>query len=105
MSFGVGRAVFGVGAIAMLAFAAGSGCRHPSPTTLVRPPAVLRVATSGDYAPFSSTSEGTRRGLDVEVAARLASDLDRRIEFVPVAWPDLTAAAFDAAPSTLRWAA
>jgi cyclohexadienyl dehydratase len=46
---------------------------------------VLRVGTSGDYAPFSS--EG--RGFDVDVARRLAEQLGARIEWVGFRWPEL----------------
>lgn len=51
----------------------------------------LRVATSGDYAPFSVRSDdGARSGLDVAIAERLADDLGMRLVWVPVAWPQLT---------------
>ena len=51
----------------------------------------LRVATSGDYAPFSVRSDdGGRGGLDVAIAERLADDLGMRLVWVPVAWPQLS---------------
>jgi cyclohexadienyl dehydratase len=67
--------------------AAGVGCGR----SISAPPA-LRVATSGDYAPFSIASNGVPGGMDVEVAERLAQDLGTRVEFIPVAWPGLDAA-------------
>jgi cyclohexadienyl dehydratase len=68
------------------------------------PTAVLRVGTSGDYAPFSfRTPSGELSGFDIAVAQRLAGDLGRRVEFVPFHWPDLVtqlrASAFDIAMS------
>jgi cyclohexadienyl dehydratase len=69
-----------------------------------RPPAdapVLRVGTSGDYAPFSLERDGDLEGLDVEVARRFARDTGRRLELVRFRWPDLVtdlaAGRFDAA--------
>lgn len=56
--------------------------------------AALRVATSGDYPPFSVVAaDGERAGLDIAIATRLARDLDRELAWVPLAWPDLDAAA------------
>lgn len=50
----------------------------------------LRVATSGDYPPFTTTAaDGARAGLDVAIATRLAQDLGRPLEWVPLAWPQL----------------
>lgn len=52
----------------------------------------LRVATSGDYPPFTSVAAGARQGLDVAIATRLADDLGLTLEWVPLAWPELAAA-------------
>jgi cyclohexadienyl dehydratase len=65
---------------------------------------VLRVGTSGDYAPFSfRTADGQLTGFDVRVVERLAADLGRRVELVGFQWPDLLeqleAGAFDVAMS------
>lgn len=64
---------------------------------------VLRIGTSGDYAPFSRAGEG----FDVEVARRLARDLGARIEWVAFRWPELRAKAaageFDVAMSGVTW--
>jgi cyclohexadienyl dehydratase len=52
----------------------------------------LRVATSGDYAPFSTMdADGARGGLDIVTAERLAADLGMRLEWVPLDWPQLSA--------------
>jgi len=64
---------------------------------------VLRVGTSGDYAPFSLRGEG----FDIEVARRLAHDLGLRLDWVPFRWPELQASiesdAFDVAMSGVTW--
>ncbi len=80
--------------VALLLAAAAGGCRGAARTTVPAPsdPAVLRVATSGDYAPFSSATDGVPGGMDVEVAERLGRDLGMRVEFVRIRWPDLAAA-------------
>ena len=78
---------------------------------------VLWVGTSGDYSPFSvvSVDDGgeaapnppARRGFDIEVASRLASDLGFDVEFQSCDWPDLAAAVagndFDVAMSGVTW--
>jgi len=73
---------------------------------------VLRVGTSGDYPPFSTTEsvsdeEAVRLGFDIEVAQRLASDLGFDLELRPFDWPDLAASMaaddFDIAMSGVTW--
>lgn len=67
----------------------------------------LRVAVSGDYAPFAMAAEGAEigevHGFDVEVARRFAADRGYRVEFVRFAWTtlrsDLVAGGFDVAMS------
>jgi len=64
----------------------------------------LRVATSGDYPPFSAaTPYGAIVGFDTEVAAQFARDTGRGMYFVPLRWPrlpeDADAGAFDVAMS------
>ncbi|HEV7732784.1 MAG TPA: transporter substrate-binding domain-containing protein [Candidatus Binatia bacterium] len=55
-----------------------------------RPP--LRVASSGDYPPFSlHAADGTWSGFDVEVARAYAEQAGRPLELVPFSWPELTA--------------
>ena len=64
---------------------------------------LLRVGTSGDYAPFSTTQEGTTsyRGFDIAVAEAFAHDRGYTIEWVGFRWPtlnaDLAAGRFDVA--------
>src|SRR5262245_59540062 len=69
----------------------------------LRKKGVLKVGTSGDYAPFSYTEKGRTAGLDVELAGLLAAELGMRLELVHFAWPELTAqlerGAFDLAAS------
>lgn len=70
------------------------------------PPAaadVLRVGTSGDYAPFSLDGGG----FDLEVARRLASDWGMELRLVPFVWPALSARLaddeFDVVMSGVTW--
>ncbi len=57
--------------------------------------AVLRIGTSGDYAPFSTRTdspgegEPSYQGFDIDVARAFAIDRGLRIEWVPFAWPEL----------------
>jgi cyclohexadienyl dehydratase len=65
---------------------------------------VLRIATTSDYRPFSFIAEdGTRRGIDIDVAHALADALGVRIEWVATSWPtlldDLSSGRFDIAMS------
>lgn len=64
---------------------------------------VLRVGTTGDYAPFSSDAGGVLRGLDIDLARELAGALGLTPVFVPTSWPrlmaDLRAHRFDLALS------
>lgn len=66
-------------------------------------PQVLRVGSSGDYAPFSIRQDGEWLGFDVEVARRFAQDTGRKLELVEFRWPalelDLAANRFDVAMS------
>ena len=51
---------------------------------------VLRVGTSGDYAPFSSAGEGrSPSGFDIAVARAYAQERGLGLEFVSFRWPDL----------------
>ena len=53
---------------------------------------VLRVGTSGDYAPFSfRDASGALTGFDVAVARRFGEDRGRPVVFEPFRWPDLIA--------------
>ncbi len=65
-------------------------------------PGLLRVGTSGDYAPFSlGAPDGSLAGMDVELARLYAAERRLRIEFVRFRWSeladDLAANRFDVA--------
>lgn len=72
---------------------------------------VLRVGTTGDYAPFSYSAQAgdverwaeTLSGVDVDLARDLAAALGVELEFVRTSWPtlseDLLAGRFDVAMS------
>lgn len=50
----------------------------------------LRVASSGDYRPFSiATNFGDVSGFDTAIAHRFARDSGRTVTFVPLRWPQL----------------
>jgi cyclohexadienyl dehydratase len=63
----------------------------------------LRIATTGDYAPFSLERDGRLSGADIALAQSLAADLGLEAVFVPTSWPtlmqDLAAGRFDVAIS------
>jgi ABC-type amino acid transport substrate-binding protein len=67
------------------------------------PRLVLRVGTSGDYAPFSSEGQG----FDVDAARLVADALDRELELVPFKWAELEQRVrhgdFDVAMSGVTW--
>jgi len=82
----------------VVALAALAGCAP------VRPAAhVLRVGSSGDYAPFSVRNEAGWLGFDVDVARHFAKDTGRELELVEFRWPalelDMAANRFDVAMS------
>ncbi len=64
---------------------------------------VLRVGTTGDYAPFTLRRDGdpAPAGIDVDLARNLASALGVEVRFVPTTWPtlmqDLAEGRFDVA--------
>ena len=64
---------------------------------------ILRVATTGDYAPFSETVDGVTKGIDITLANDLAAALSVKVQLVDTSWPtlldDLQAGAFDIAMS------
>lgn len=55
----------------------------------VRATHVLRVATTGDYAPFSLDANGRLSGADIELARDLAAYLGADAVFVRTSWPGL----------------
>jgi cyclohexadienyl dehydratase len=64
---------------------------------------VLRVATTGDYAPFSTVRDDLPAGIDIRLAGDLARSLGVDIRWVKTSWPtlldDLRAGSFDIAMS------
>jgi cyclohexadienyl dehydratase len=50
---------------------------------------VLRIGTSGDYAPFSSRDASGLHGFDIELASAFAAAHGHTIEWVPFTWPNL----------------
>jgi len=50
---------------------------------------VLRIGTTGDYAPFSLESDGTVGGSDIELAKELARELHARPVFVRTSWASM----------------
>jgi len=51
----------------------------------------LRVGTTLDYAPFSYTTEGELRGIDLDLAADLAKVLGAELVIFKTSWPTLMA--------------
>jgi len=79
--------------VALLVFVLGAAaCGRSALEPAAAPAEPLRVATSGDYAPFTTLRDGVPAGMDVEVAERVGRDLRLPVELVHVAWPDLVAA-------------
>jgi cyclohexadienyl dehydratase len=60
---------------------------------------LLRVGTTGDYAPFSLEANGSLAGSDIELAQKLAEQLHARAVFIHTSWSsmldDLGRGAFD----------
>ncbi len=72
----------------------------PAPTfRRITASGVLRIGTTGDYAPFSVESNGVLDGSDIELAQLLAAQLHLRAVFVRTSWSsmarDLSDGAFD----------
>lgn len=76
-----------------LAFAmpsAASDALADSTLARVQQSQVLRVCTTGDYAPFSHREDnGDFEGIDIDMAASLAKSLGATVESVPTSWPTL----------------
>ncbi|MBK7904038.1 MAG: gamma subclass chorismate mutase AroQ [Proteobacteria bacterium] len=68
---------------------------------------VLRVGTTGDYAPFSLDANGQLSGADIELARDLAAHLRAEPVFVRTSWPglvnDLRNGRFDVALSGIGY--
>ncbi|HTT01503.1 MAG TPA: gamma subclass chorismate mutase AroQ [Steroidobacteraceae bacterium] len=76
----------------------------PAPTLArIQAAGVLRIGTTGDYAPFSVDSAAGLTGVDIELARRLAQQLHVMPLFVRTSWPallsDFDRGAFDVALS------
>jgi cyclohexadienyl dehydratase len=68
------------------------GALRPAPSELlarIRASRIVRVGTTGDYAPFSLERAGTLEGADVEMALALAEVLGAQAVFIPTSWPTL----------------
>ncbi len=80
-----------------------SGAAAGSHLDAIRDRGVLRVGTTGDYAPFTlrDGANGEHSGFDIEQARALAGSIGVKVEFVETSWPtlaaDLTADRFDIA--------
>jgi len=66
-----------------------SGPARAGDLAALRQRGVLRVGTTGDYAPFSVAKGDAFSGFDVDVMDRLAHDLGVRVQYVRFRWPDL----------------
>lgn len=77
------------------------GAAGPSSLARITASGVLRVGTTGDYAPFSLEREGALAGADIELAESLARALGVTPVFVRTSWggllEDLRADKFDLA--------
>ncbi|WP_295946653.1 transporter substrate-binding domain-containing protein [uncultured Xanthomonas sp.] len=65
---------------------------HAAPSHLdsVLRDGVLRVCTTGDYAPYSRLRrDGTYEGIDIALAQSLADSLEVKLQWVPTRWPTL----------------
>ncbi len=63
---------------------------YPNRLAQIRDSGILRIGTTGDYAPFSFAVDGEAfKGIDVELAQLLADHLDAELIFVKTSWPTL----------------
>lgn len=95
----------GAGSRAGLLHALASVVRYRSRLDQVLQSGVLRIGTTGDYAPFSHRASEHEQfvGIDIDLARDLAASLDAEPRFVATSWPtlmdDLEAGRFDIAMS------
>jgi cyclohexadienyl dehydratase len=73
----------------LLADLAGVRLEPVPPLERVAASHALRIGTTGDYAPFSSTSGDRLQGVDIELARALAQRLDAEPVFVHTSWARL----------------
>lgn len=64
--------------------------RFPSRLVQIQETRLLRVGTTGDYAPFSLGTPEDLSGIDIELARDLANSLGVELRFVSTTWPTLT---------------
>lgn len=68
---------------------------------------ILRIGTTGDYAPFSYYADDTLAGIDIEMGKDLAASLNVDYQFVTTSWPDLMrdleADKYDIGMSGISW--
>ncbi|MCK8068144.1 transporter substrate-binding domain-containing protein [Cobetia sp. 1CM21F] len=70
--------------------AAASDALSDSTLSRVQQGQVLKVCTTGDYAPFSHREDnGDFEGIDIDMAASLARSLGATVQTVPTSWPTL----------------
>ena len=77
---------------------------YPDRLTQIRDSGILRVGTTGDYAPFSeSRVAGQYNGIDIDLIHDLANTLEVEVVLVATSWPsllsDLSSNEFDIAMS------
>lgn len=65
---------------------------YPNRLEQIQRSGVIRIGTTGDYAPFSYLDQEQHRiGFDIDVAERLARHLGARIVWISTTWPSLMA--------------
>lgn len=90
---------------------------YPNRLAQIQESGILRIGTTGDYAPFSWAAPGsqpdgdantqihpqTLTGIDIDLAKRLARSLSAEVHFIKTSWPtlmaDLAAGHYDIAMS------
>lgn len=77
---------------------------YPDRLTQIRDSGILRVGTTGDYAPFSeSRVAGQYNGIDIDLIHDLANTLEVEVVLIATSWPsllsDLSSNEFDIAMS------
>ena len=63
--------------------------QHPPSLAAMREAGVLRIATTGDYAPFSAIDGESLVGTDIESVAAFAESLQLKPHFTHTTWPTL----------------
>ncbi len=79
--------------LSLLLLLAFSSCKSARPTvSKIKERGILKVGTTGDYRPLSyCEASGEYWGFGIEVAERIAEELDLEVEFIPTSWPSLSA--------------